>query len=158
MTVEYMPVIAHVVVGDYSYPVVEMESVDSDGLINAAFSMVPEPHIRVNRAAWSLPPHVRLAIIGHELGHDLFDHWGLERSLENEIEADTFAVKVAGVEAVRQLFRTMIKSLTRRGYDPGEVEIRLQHLPEPEPQQLQCPRKRLPCGKKRRRNRRGRRR
>lgn len=139
-----------IVVDGLRFELGRISSVEDCGIINAGLSVNPVPCIALNDAAWALPEHIRKAIIGHELGHYLLGHRGDRihgRSMSNEIEADTFAVRFAGLAAVRQLLTTVRKSCLRIGLSPEEADIRLQALPE-----LPKPPPCAPCRKRRRKN------
>lgn len=144
-------VLGEVVVDGEGYPIVRMYE-PGDGLINAGFNPLPFPHVIVNDAAWALPSNLRLALVAHELGHHRYQHWREpDRCIKREIAADEFAVKVAGLEAVRQLLKTVCRSLKRRDMDVREIEARRDALPR-------CPkrtvRKTVPRNQRKRRNRR----
>ena len=127
--------VAEVCIGEETYPLVRVNSTDDDGMINAYLNMGSSPpYIALNDAALALPEHLRLAIIGHELGHRVHEHWLVPgRCIRKEIQADEFSIQVAGLCAVRRLLEIMIKSMTRRGCLVDELRERLQALPVPKP-------------------------
>jgi hypothetical protein len=133
-----------------SFALARMSSVEDNGLINAGMTTTPFLVVALNDAAWALPEHLRLAIIGHEVGHYFLGHRPEAvggRNLLDEIEADMFSVQIAGLPAVRQLLKTMRKTCLRHGVCPQEADVRLAALPV-------CPKmeRRIP-GKRRKRNR-----
>jgi len=133
-------VIGTILVNGDEFPMVRVDSTEDDGLINAFIDRrPPRPYIALNDAALALPQHLRLAIIGHEVGHEICEHWrSAGRDIRKEIEADQFAVELAGLCAVRQLLMTMVRTLKKRGLCAREVELRLQVLPTPPPKKRQA--------------------
>lgn len=145
--------IGEVQIAGLAYPLVEMCEADDDGLINAF--LYPDPSqaaIVMSRAALALPAHLRLAIIGHELGHDAHEHWREPRCLRNEVEADAFAVHVAGYEATHQLLVILRRSHERRGICAAEVIERLKRLEGSVEAPKSCP-KRIPSRRRKRKGR-----
>jgi hypothetical protein len=144
-----VPILGYAYVEDQCLPIVLKPPCRDDGLINASYGSKPSPHVQLSRAALALPDHVRLAVIGHELGHHHYGHCPGIRTLEIELEADAYAIEVAGLAAVHQLLKTARKMLEHRGLDSSEVIDRLRALPS-------CPKMakvkaRIPSRRKRRR-------
>jgi len=142
-----------VAVGEHVFGLGRTSSVEDCGMINGALSLYPVPCIVLNDAAWALPEHIRMAIIGHELGHYFLNHASdavRGRRMADEIEADHYAIRFAGLPAIRQLLLTMHKSCLKHGIDPTEAIVRLAALPA-------CPKAKKAIPGRRNRRRRNRR-
>jgi len=142
-------VVGEIVVDGTTIALARSSSVEDKGMINAALSLNPGLCIVLNDAACALPDHLILVLIGHELGHYFEghrDHYYYGRHVADEIAADKYSVRYAGLAATRQLLNTMRKCCIKRGLPTVEADARLAALPK-------CPKveqKSIPNRKKRR--------